>query len=113
MNELYRQQTLEDDLWTARATNEFLIAVYVMIANEITLSRSWPWALPDPHDLAIEAHKKIQNRLMDVRFRENAELMSSLLIDYRRNFDRVRFVRRPTDVETGADADEEPGEDAV
>ena len=98
---------------SAAHINEFLVAAYVMIANEITRDKKWPWALPDPHDLAIEAHKKIQNRLMDVRFRENAELMSSLLIDYRRNFDRVRFVRRPTDVETGADADEEPGEDAV
>ena len=60
-----------------------------------------------------KAGKDEKAKLRVSRFRDNNKLMSSLLIDYRRNFDRVRFVRRPTDVETGADADEEPGEDAV
>ena len=53
-----------------------------MIANEITGDRKWPWTLPDPHDLAVTAHKKIQNRLLHSRFRDNNKLMSSLLINY-------------------------------
>ena len=48
----------------SKVTNEFLVAAYVMIANEITRDEKWPWALPDPHDLAVKAHKKIQNRLI-------------------------------------------------
>ena len=53
-----------------------------VIANEMTTDKKWPRALPDPHKLAVKAHKKIQNRLLHVRFRDNNQLMNSLLIDY-------------------------------
>ena len=96
-----------------------------MIANEITRDKKWPWALPDPHDLAIKAHKKIQNRLLDIRFRDNKKLMSSVLIDYTEgdiDFNALQAQVAtggkkkqkpgPSDVEAGADADEESSEDA-
>ena len=63
-------------------TNEFLVAAYAMISNEITTDKKWPWSLPDPHKLAAKAHKNIQNRLLEVRFRDNETLRDSLLIDY-------------------------------
>ena len=87
MNNRYRNDFAEKyqvngDLWKAKDTNDFLVAAYTMVANEITKDKRWPWALPDPHDLAVKAHKRIQNRLLHVRFRDNRKLMSSLLIDY-------------------------------
>lgn len=54
----------------------------VLRLNEITNYSKWPRALPDPSKLAVEVHKKIQNQLFHVRFRDNKPLMSSLLIDY-------------------------------
>ena len=87
MNNRYRAEHPQDyerdgDAWKARDTNEFLVAAYAMIANEITTNKKWPWALPNPNKLAEDAHKKIQNQLLHVRFRDNTKLMSSLLIDY-------------------------------
>ena len=55
--------------------------------------------LPDPHDLAIDAHKKIQNRLFRVRFRDSELLMSSLVIDYKFNMDDYDVVESPPDEE--------------
>ena len=103
---------------SAAHINEFLVAAYVMIANEITRDKKWPWALPDPHDLAIKAHKKIQNRLLHVRFRDNLKLMSSVLIDYEEDDLKYGEMRAAVDLleapypddEAGADADEESGE---
>jgi len=87
MNNRYRLENSEayekdGDFWTPRDTNDFLVAAYAMIANEITTNKKWPWALPDPNKLAENAHKKIQNQLLHVRFRDNNKLMSSLLIDH-------------------------------
>ena len=50
--------------------------LYAMVANEMTTDKNWPWRLPDPHTLAVKAHKKIQNQLFHVRFRDNMKLMS-------------------------------------
>lgn len=87
-----------------------------MLANEITTDKKWPWALPDPYDLAVKAHKKIQNKLLHVRFRHNLKLMSSVLIEHEDagdddlKYEQVKAAADllempPPDDEAGADAD--------
>ena len=73
-----------------------------MIANAITKDKRWPWALPDPHTLACEAHKEIQNRLLEIRFRDNTKLMDSVIIDYEASFSRGNFDNLAADEEAGA-----------
>ena len=68
--------------WTTRTENDFLLAAYAVVANDITNHKSWPYALPDPKPLAIDAHKKVQT-LFEVHFRDLPGMSERLrLIDY-------------------------------
>lgn len=115
MNNRYKaEKDTDEDLWTARDTNEFLVAAYTMVANEITDQPSWPWRMQNPHVVAVNAHKKIQNQLFHVRFRDNIRLMSSLLIDYTEGDIDLAALQQAaaamySNDESGADADEESG----
>ena len=62
--------------------NDFLIAAYAVVANEFTHHRSWPWRLPDPKVLAITAHKKIQEQLFEVRFRDEPGMLRAIQVNY-------------------------------
>ena len=71
------------DFFLTRQQDDLLIAVYVLIANEITTyssgccCTSWPWALPDPQALAIVAHKKFEKQLLHAYFRDESLAVDS------------------------------------
>ena len=69
-------------LWNSAKENDFLIAAYAVVANEFTHHRSWPWRLPDPKVLAITAHKKIQEQLFEVRFRDEPGMLRAIQVNY-------------------------------
>ena len=68
--------------WNSSKENDFLIAAYAVVANEFTHHRSWPWRLPDPKVLAITAHKKIQEQLFEVRFRDEPGMLRAIQVNY-------------------------------
>jgi hypothetical protein len=60
-----------EPFFSTRRKDGLLIAAYALIANEITHTRRWPWALPDPQTLSIIAHKKVEKQLLHVHFRDD------------------------------------------
>ena len=75
--------------WPGRVENDFCIAAYAVVANEITnysglrcCCTAWPCALPDPKSVATKAHKKITEELFDVHFRDVPGVMEALRINY-------------------------------
>jgi len=82
------------------ALNDLLIAAFAVLANEIASHMggccccdSWPWALPDPKFIAIKAHKKIQDELFEVYFRDFRGMKERLEIDY--DHINLRASRQP------------------
>ena len=75
--------------WGTRTENDFLVAAYSIVATEITnysgrccCFTAWPWRLPDPKVLAMNVHKRIQEQLFEVHFRDMPGMCERLKINY-------------------------------
>ena len=92
-------------LWNTKQRDEFYLAAYAVVANEITHYRTrgcfcnkYPAVLPDAKWLAKVAHQKIQDELFEVHFRSHRKLLEALQIDY----DQVLAKKGPSRDESGS-----------